>query len=245
MAHARQLIAQSEKIAFFTGAGISTPSGIPDFRSPQSGLWSQEDPLKVVSLSSFRRDPLRFYRWLAPLLRSSLAAKPNPAHISLANFEASGKVLGVITQNIDRLHQRAGSSRVIELHGSLESSTCQRCRRVRKTSDFLNLVGDVPQTPRCEGCGGVFKPDITFFEEALPQQAWAEAESIVEQVDLLVVCGSSLEVYPAASLPERAVRRGVRLVLINRDPTHLDPSASVVLHDDLAEVLPALLGESA
>ncbi len=219
------------------------PSGIPDFRSPDVGLWSRDDPMEIASLSGFRRNPQRFYRWLFPLLQSSLNAIPNPAHISIAHFEKTGKSLGVVTQNIDGLHQRAGSQTVVELHGSLESSTCQSCRRKITLQDLFTMLQKGQEVPKCPVCGGVIKPDITFFEEALPEKAWNKAQHMIDETDLVVVCGSSLEVYPAAALPERAASKGARLIVINRDATPMDEDAAVVIHADLAGVLPELLEE--
>ena len=224
----------------FTGAGISTPSGIPDFRSHGSGLWTSSDPMKVASLSSFRRTPQVFFDWLRPLAQRIDQSSPNPAHQALAQLEAAGRIKAVITQNIDGLHQRAGSREVLEVHGSMDTLTCPTCRRVYPLSQFRQAFLEQGELPRCQPCRQILKPDIVLFEEMLPAHTWLAAEKHCEQADVVLVAGSSLTVMPAAGLPLTAVERGAALILVNPTPTYLDEQAAVILNQDVAEVLPAI-----
>ncbi len=224
----------------FTGAGISTPSGIPDFRSP-SGLWQQVDPMEVASIWGFRRDPARFYAWLRPLARDLLRARPNPAHQALARLEAAGRLHAVITQNIDGLHQKAGSRQVIEVHGGLEAMVCLDCGWRGDAAAFLTddfLHGQA--LPRCPRCHAVLKPDVTLFGEPLPADAWRAAQAAIERADVVLVAGSSLEVAPAGDLPWQAHRNGAAVIIVNLTPTRLDPLAAAVLRGDVAHLLPRL-----
>jgi NAD-dependent deacetylase len=232
------LLRGSRRVVVLTGAGVSTPSGIPDFRSPGSGLWERDDPSVVASLSSFRREPRYFFDWIRPLARKARDAQPNPAHIALAELEARGRLLALVTQNIDSLHQAAGSRRVLELHGSLATAHCTRCGKAHDGLAAMSV--DDPPVPRCD-CGGVLKPDIVFFEEALPEDVLGEARNSCAACDLVLVAGSSLEVTPAAWLPLVALGAGAQLMIVNRDPTPLDSDAAVVLRGDVAQVLPLLV----
>ncbi len=237
---AAELIKASKKALVFTGAGISTPSGIPDFRSPQSGLWERYDPFEVASLTAFRRHPEKFYGWISPLVKTSKVARPNQAHFCLAKLEAAGFFQGVVTQNIDGLHQKAGSKCVIELHGSAQTATCQACGRQYQDNWLSEVKLEKGEYPHCEACGGVLKPDVVLFEETLPVEAWLTAQMLCDQTDLMLVVGSSLEVYPANSLPESAMRRGATLVINTITETHLDNYADVVIHADLIEAIPTI-----
>jgi len=237
---AAQLLRSSKLAVSFTGAGISTPSGIPDFRSPGSGLWNTYDPFEVASLTAFRRHPQNFFNWIKPLVKTARQAQPNLAHTCLARMEKAGFLRAVITQNIDGLHQKAGSSHVIELHGSAQSATCPLCFR-KFGADWLPdsfLLND--RLPRCENCGAVIKPDVVLFEELLPVDAWLEAERLCESADVILVIGSSLEVYPANSLPRTGLQRGARLIIVTRSRTPLDQYADFVFNQDLIEVVPHL-----
>lgn len=237
------LLRQARHAVAFTGAGISTPSGIPDFRSTGTGLWEKHNPMEVASLSVFRTHPERFYNWLRPLLQGIWSAQPNPAHRALAHLEAAGLLKALITQNIDDLHQRAGSRQVLEVHGSLRTMTCPRCGKEHPARQFqaaLSGEDGSDRLPRCPGCSAVMKPDITLFEEMLPVTTWQAAERHCQQADLMLVAGSSLEVWPANSLPQLAVESGAALVIINFSATPLDRYAEVLLRGDVAEILPAL-----
>jgi NAD-dependent deacetylase len=237
---AADLIRQASKAVAFTGAGISTHSGIPDFRSPESGLWNKYDPFEVASLTAFRYHPEKFYGWIKPLFKNAQSTQPNQAHISLAALEKSGHLQAVITQNIDGLHQKAGSSNVVELHGSTQSATCLDCGQ-HYGADWLpeDILGN-DDMPRCKACGGVLKPDVTLFEELLPREAWQKAEMLCNQADLILVIGSSLEVYPANSLPEKGIRNGAKLIINTLSATHLDSFADVVIQADLIDTIPPI-----
>lgn len=237
---AAHLFRNARLIVALTGAGFSTPSGIPDFRSKGTGLWEREDPMQVASLTAFREHPDRFYAWLHGLSTSIWKAEPNPAHHALSSLERSGVVKAVITQNIDGLHQQAGSMNVYELHGSMRTMTCTRCHAPYSTEAFFKPFVEDGILPRCPTCQGLLKPNIVLFEEMLPVETWNKAEAYCKTCDLILVSGSSLEVIPASQLPLQAVEHGARLIINNRTPTYLDPYADVILRDDLAQVIPAL-----
>lgn len=238
--HAAALLRQSQAAVAFTGAGLSTPSGIADFRSPGSGLWENTDPLEVASLTAFRYHPEVFYAWVRPLARAIRDAQPNPAHKALAALEAAGRLKAVITQNIDDLHQRAGSVRVLELHGALREATCGHCHRVWPGGPILAQFIQDGNVPRCQACGGVLKPNVILMGEQLPETAYQAARRAARQCDVMLVAGSSLEVMPSAGLPLEAVTHGARLILVNLEPTYVDHQAEVVIHADVAEALPQI-----
>ena len=236
---AAALIAGSEYAVALTGAGISTPSGIPDFRSPGSGLWEKANPMLVASFLAFRLRPHAFYEWARPLAEQLLKAEPNPAHRALAELEEIGLLKAVITQNIDGLHQRAGSRRVLELHGHMREATCLKCHKVVPTQGMIEKFLETGEIPRCQ-CGGVLKPNVVLFGERLPRRALLEAWGEAERCDLMLVVGSSLEVAPASEIPLVALRYGARLIIVNYQTTHLDHLADVVIHQDVAQVLPQI-----
>jgi len=230
------LVRQSQSIAVLTGAGISTESGIPDFRSA-NGLYARPERANVFEIAEFDHHPEYFYdfaREFYPLLRRS---QPNAAHCVLASWEKAGRQVQIATQNIADLHQRAGSTRVYPVHGTLLTSTCRQCGRGCATRALEPRLATEPVI-RCE-CGGVFKPDITFFGELLPTAAWDAAAAAMAAADLVLVLGTSLVVYPAAALPDQRAPTA-HLVIVNRDPTHLDAAADIVIHDRLAHVLAAV-----
>jgi NAD-dependent deacetylase len=237
---AGSLLKSARHAIVLTGAGISTPSGIPDFRSQDSGLWNKANPMEVASLSAFRRRPESFFAWLRPLAAQIIKADPNPAHFALAALEKAGLLKAVITQNIDGLHQAAGSQAVLELHGSTRSLTCLICRKSYLIGRFLEEFVVQGQLPYCPDCGKLLKPDIVLFEEMLPASVWQRAEAHCRQADLVLVVGSSLEVSPADGLPWTAFQHGAQLIILNYTPTYLDSHASVVLHADAAKILPLM-----
>ncbi len=237
---AAEILSSARHAVVFTGAGISTPSGIPDFRSQKTGLWERFDPMEVASISAFRLQPERFYGWLRPLLADIWKAEPNPAHLALAQLEAAGILKAIITQNIDALHQRAGSKTVLEVHGSLETMTCPRCAQTLPSIQFQPHLQSAEAMPRCPACQRVLKPDITLFGEMLPAKTWMQAEEHCRRADAILVVGSSLEVFPAAALPEIAVENGAALIINNLSPTHLDPSADVLIPRNVAEAIPQI-----
>ncbi|MGD2040974.1 MAG: NAD-dependent deacylase [Anaerolineae bacterium] len=236
---AAELIAQARYVVAFTGAGHSTASGIPDFRSPGSGLWERHNPMLVASIWGFRLNPKTFYNWIRPMARTMLEAAPNPGHIALAQMEQKGYIKSVITQNIDNLHQKAGSRHVLELHGHLRAATCIRCYQEFPVNAQLEQDILDGRIPRCD-CGGVLKPNVILFGEQLPIRVLNQAMDEARRCDLMLVAGSSLEVTPAADIPVLAVDRGAKAIIINLQPTGFDPHADVVLHTDLTDALPRI-----
>lgn len=226
-----------------TGAGISTPSGIPDFRSANHGLWTRYDPMEVASLSAFRYHPEKFFTWLRPLAQQMFQASPNPAHLALARLESAGYLDLVITQNIDGLHQKAGSTRVVEIHGSFQTLTCIGCFQRYQAADFLEAYLEHGIIPRCKKCQQVLKPDVILFEEQLPVSAWQTAQKAARSCRYMLVAGSSLEVTPAANLPFEAVEHSARLILVNQTETYIDQRADVLISGDVAVILPRLADE--
>ena len=234
---AAELIRQSRHMVAFTGAGHSTASGIPDFRSPESGLWEKHNPMLVASIWAFRLNPRSFYDWIRPMLENLLTARPNAAHIALAQLEEMGYLKAVITQNIDNLQQRAGSRRVLELHGHMREATCIRCYKVVPVDAEMETLVLNGKIPHCE-CGGVLKPNVILFGEQLPVRVLNQAMVEARRCDLMLVAGSSLEVEPAAQIPSLAVECGARAIIVNLTPTEFDSRADVVIHDDVAKILP-------
>jgi NAD-dependent deacetylase len=232
-----ELLRRSAYTIALTGAGISTPSGIPDFRSPVNGLWSSANPLEVASIWAFAAQPATFYEWFRPLLTKFLTAQPNPAHHILAEMETSGRLSAVITQNIDSLHQAAGSRRVVELHGHTRTVTCLSCGGQTPADGLWSEIMAGAEPPRCAECQGLLKPDVILFGEPLPYEAVQAAQQEALRCDLMLVIGTSLEVMPAADLPLLARRRGARTILINLTPTELDHQFDLVLRADVIQTL--------
>lgn len=237
---AAELFSKAKRAVILTGAGISTPSGIPDFRSEGTGLWSRDEPMEVASLNTFRTHPEKFYAWFRPLANQIFDAKPNRAHLALAELEQAGRIHVIATQNIDMLHQKAGSKNVIELHGTAATLSCTQCFQQVESLPYLKPFVERGEIPRCPNCGAVLKPDVILFGEQLPQKAWFKAQRASRECDLMVVAGSSLEVLPVAGLPMQALDRGAHLIIINNTLTYLDVRADVVMHGDVAEIIPAI-----
>ncbi len=238
--YAAELFRKARYAVVLTGAGISTPSGIPDFRSEGTGLWSRDEPLEVASLSTFRTDPERFFAWFRPLASQIFNAAPNPAHQALAELENAGRLQSIITQNIDALHHKAGSKKVIEMHGTLRTLSCAQCFQKAEAKDYLKAFVEQGELPRCPVCNGLLKPDVILFGEQLPQRAWYDAQRESRCCDLMLVAGSSLEVLPVAGLPMQAIDRGAHLVILNNAETYLNVRADVVIQEDVATILPAI-----
>ena len=241
---AAHLLRHARRPVALTGAGISTPSGIPDFRSAGAGLWERYDPMSVASLTRFRYDPEAFFAFLRPLAANILSAVPNAAHRALADLERAGRLVGVITQNIDQLHQRAGSQRVVEVHGNVRRATCIACYLEVEALPYLTAFVARGDVPRCPSCGGVLKPNVILFGEELPRLAFEQARAWCQGADVVLVVGSSLEVTPASTLPQLALEAGARLIIVNRQPTYLDERAEAVLRQDLVDVVPQLVAEA-
>ena len=237
---AAELLRQAKSIVVLTGAGISSPSGIPDFRSEGSGLWSRAEPMEVASLTTFRISPERFFNWFRPLAGQIFNARPNAAHKALAELENAGYKITVVTQNIDGLHQKAGSVQVVEMHGSLRTLSCTQCFKQVRSDPFLQSYIGEGKIPQCLSCNGILKPDVILFGEQLPQSAWLEAQRATRQCDLMLVAGSSLEVLPVAGLPMQALDRGAHLIVINNTSTYVNVRADVVLMDDVANIIPEI-----
>ena len=238
--YAAELFKKAKYAIVLTGAGISTPSGIPDFRSEGTGLWSRDEPMEAASLNTFRIAPERFFAWFRPLAGQILKAEPNPAHIALAKMEQAGLIQSVITQNIDALHHKAGSKNVIEMHGTLRTLSCTQCFQQAEVQHYIKAFVEQGELPRCAACNGLMKPDVILFGEQLPQRAWFEAQRESRQCDLMMVAGSSLEVLPVAGLPMQAIDRGAHLVILSNAETYLNVRADVVIQEDLADIIPAI-----
>jgi NAD-dependent deacetylase len=234
-----ELIRESSSTAVLTGAGISVPSGIPDFRSPGTGLWEKVDPMQVAHIDAFHRDTARFWRFYRPRFHELGSKAPNGAHAALAELESRGLLDAVITQNIDRLHQKAGSRSVIEVHGSIQTSSCTTCG-ASYALDAVEALFDDDGIATC-GCMGKVKPDVVLFGEFLPEEPMDEAQRLCESCDLLICVGSSLEVYPVAGLPSVALNRGARLAIVTQGPTPYDRDAAVKLEGDVVDELGAVL----
>ena len=241
------LIRKSRYTIALTGAGFSTPSGIPDFRSPESGLWNNADAMRVASLSGFTYDPLGFYTWIRPFAELIRNAKPNPAHLAMASLEKQGILHAVITQNIDMLHTEAGSKEVYEVHGHMRQMTCINCFKEYDSAPILkeHFESEKIEVPRCPACGGALKPDVILFGEQLPMQVFIKAQQAVRKADLMLVAGSSLEVHPVADFPGQVRRQGGQVIIVNKERTVQDDIASVVIRGDVAEILPAIVDKLA
>ncbi len=235
-----QLLRRARYVTALTGAGLSTRSGIPDFRSPDSGLWGRYDPAEVASIYGFKHDPQRFYQWIRPLARTILAAQPNAAHLALARLEALGTLKSIVTQNIDMLHTRAGSKTVYEVHGHLREVTCIHCFAVYPAEPYIVGFLEAETLPSCPKCGHALKPNVILFGEQLPAQAITAARREARQCDVMLIAGSSLEVFPAADLPILAKRAGAALIVVNLSGTPVDALAEVVMHEDVVDILPPL-----
>lgn len=237
-----QLIQEADYCVALTGAGISTPSGIPDFRSPGSGVWTKYSPMEVASLSAFRYNPLRFYDWIRPFVKTLVLAEPNPAHLALARLEQSNHLKSVVTQNIDALHQKAGSNKVIEVHGTYQTLTCLGCyEQVNASEEFIENFIEKEENPHCQQCGNLLKPDMILYEEQLPAQVWNSAREEVLSCDLMLVLGSSLTVTPVCDLPLVALGRGAKLIILNRTDTHINHLADLSLQGEVEEILPQIV----
>lgn len=235
----KELIKQSDNIVFFGGAGVSTESGIPDFRS-ETGIYNtikryKRSPEEILSHSFFVAHPDIFYDFYKSTMLY-LDAKPNAAHLALAKLEEMGKLKAVVTQNIDGLHQLAGSKRVYEVHGTVHRNYCMRCHEFYDTEYILKADG----IPRCEKCGGIIKPDVVLYEEGLDDTVLRRSIEHISKADLLIVGGTSLAVYPAAGLID--YYRGKKLVLINRSATPRDSQADLIINDSIGQVLGAVAG---
>lgn len=238
-----RLIERAGSVVALTGAGISVPSGIPDFRSPGTGLWANVNPMEVAHIDAFRRDPVRFWSFYGQRFQTLEDKQPNGAHRALVELERAGLLEAVITQNIDRLHARAGTQNVVEVHGTIAHSSCLVCGLRYELGDVrARLEGDPKGVPRCD-CGEPLKPDVVLFGELLPVAAFARAEDLAAGAGLMLCIGSSLEVYPVAGLPETTLLAGGRIAILTQGPTPLDRHAAVRMGGDVVDELDAVLTE--
>ncbi len=230
---AARLVQGANKTIALTGAGVSTESGIPDFRS-KGGLWSRFDPMEYGTFGAFQRDPVKVWRMVAELL-AIVEARPNKGHMAMAALEEAGLLAGIITQNIDSLHQKAGSRNVVEFHGTLASFTCLPCQ----AGYPLSLIKGQALPPLCPRCRAVLKPDVVFFDEEIPAAALMRSRDLVHQADLLIVAGTSCAVEPAATFPETVLAQGGKLIEINKEPV-LTGKAEVVLKGGFVQMMTEL-----
>ncbi len=241
-----ELIREAGSVVALTGAGISVPSGIPDFRSPGTGLWERVDPMEVAHIDAFRSDPVRFWSFYGQRFATLGAKRPNAAHEALAALERAGRLDAVITQNVDMLHRRAGTSELIEVHGSIASCSCLSCPGhvpVEETRERIALAPD--GVPRCASCAEPLKPDVVLFGELLDPRTLEQARQLCEGAEVLICIGSSLEVHPVAGLPLLTEAAGGAVAILTQGPTPLDSLAAVRLSGDVVEELEALRAELA
>jgi NAD-dependent deacetylase len=236
-----ELLRSAERAVALTGAGISVPSGIPDFRSPGTGLWEDVDPMEVAHIEVFRRDPGRFWRFYGDRFTSLSGKRPNRAHAILAELERRGRLQAVVTQNIDGLHRAAGTEDLIEVHGTIGTSSCLACGdSVGLDEVRARLAAATDRVPRCD-CGAPLKPDVVLFGELLPEPALARASALAAEADLLLCVGSSLEVFPIAQLPQITLAAGGAVALVTIGPTPYDDEAAVKLTGDVVVELEGVL----
>lgn len=236
-----RLIRPNQPCVVLTGAGVSTESGIPDFRSP-TGIWAEFDPAEYASLPAFRADPVKVWRFYKPRIAMLTEAEPNAAHLALAALERAGLVKAVVTQNVDLLHERGGSRNLVEVHGSIRTATCPSCGCTYPRDEVVRQL-EFAEAPACKACGAILKPDVVFFGELLPVSAIEQALDLARNARLMLVVGSSLEVHPVAGLPEETLAAGGRLAIVNKGPTPYDGRADLKLEGNAGEILDAVAAE--
>lgn len=242
IARLAELVRGARSVVALTGAGISVPSGIPDFRTPRTGLWEKVDPMQVAHIDAFRSDPVRFWSFYGERFATLGSKRPNGAHHALAALEQRGLLDGVITQNIDMLHRKAGTRELIEVHGSIAGCSCPDCgERVPLQLLRERVAADRDGVPRCERCAGPIKPDVVLFGELLPAPALQRARELCEGAELLLCIGSSLEVHPVAALPLLTRDAGGAVAIVTQSATPLDELADVRLSGDVVDELQSLL----
>jgi NAD-dependent deacetylase len=236
-----ELLGSAGRAVALTGAGISVPSGIPDFRSPGTGLWADVDPMEVAHIEVFRRDPERFWHFYGDRFAMLRDKRPNGAHAALVELERRGAIEAVVTQNIDGLHRAAGTQDLIEVHGTIGTSSCLACGAGFSLDVVRERLGAAPdRVPRCD-CGAPLKPDVVLFGELLPEAALARASALAAEADVLLCVGSSLEVFPVAQLPEITLAAGGSVALVTKGPTPYDSRAAVKLEGDVVAELSAVV----
>ncbi|HUA12108.1 MAG TPA: Sir2 family NAD-dependent protein deacetylase [Solirubrobacteraceae bacterium] len=236
-----ELVRDAGAVVALTGAGISVPSGIPDFRTPVTGLWANVDPMQVAHIDVFREQPQVFWRFYGERFATLGDRQPNGAHLALVAMERAGLLDGVITQNVDMLHTRAGSTAPVEVHGSIAGCRCPRCGAAVDLQSARALLAESPDSvPRCPGCGDVLKPEVVLFGEALPRAALERAVELSRGADLMLCIGSSLEVHPVAALPRLTLEAGGRVAIVTAGATPYDREAALRLEGDVEQEMLAL-----
>jgi NAD-dependent deacetylase len=235
-----ELILGSKKIVALTGAGMSTESGIADFRSPGTGLWEKVDPYEYASIDSYIAHPTKNLEFMIETGKAIFSARPNKGHKALTRLQKLGKLKGVLTQNIDRLHQKAKTNNIIEFHGNVMEAKCLSCGKVFPITTMVNQVLQ-GKSPFCEDCNGILKPNAIFFGELLESEVLAAADKMIVDCDLLIVLGSSLVVYPVAWYPQKALSLGAKLAIINIQETDIDSKAEMVIHEKIGDIFPKIV----
>jgi len=238
-----ELILESNNIVALTGAGMSTESGIADFRSPDTGLWEKVDPYEFASIHSYVANPSKNLEFMLETGKAIFRARPNKGHKALTKLQRLGKLKGVLTQNIDGLHLKAKTKKIIELHGTANESKCMTCGQVYQITFMVNQVLKGNFTPSCERCSGVLKPNVIFFGEPLESETLEAADNMIANCDLLLVLGSSLVVYPVAFYPQKVLSVGAKLAIINIQETDMDNLAEIVIHEKIGDVLPKIVSK--
>ncbi len=236
-----QLILDSKNIVALTGAGMSTESGIPDFRSPDTGLWNKVDPYDFADINSYGKGGADNFDFMLETGMTIFRAKANKGHKALTRLQRLGKLEGVLTQNIDGLHQRARTQNVVEFHGNVREAICMDCSKIYPITEMINQYVQYRKMPTCKECSGMLKPNAVFFGELLDSSDLAKADEMVANCDLLIVLGSSLLVIPVAFYPSKALMVGAKLCIINIQPTGEDGNAEVVIHEKIGDILPKVV----
>ncbi len=236
-----QIILESKSIVVLTGAGMSTESGIPDFRSPETGLWTKVDPEKFATIHSYVSNTGENLKFMLEMGMKIFKARPNKGHKALTKLQKLGKLVGVLTQNIDGLHQKARTTNIVELHGTVNEAKCLRCGRVFPITEMINQVLKGGYSPSCGICFGLLKPNAIFFGEPLESETLMAADKMIADCDLLIVLGSSLLVYPVAFYPHKALDVGAKICIINIQETDMDSHTEVVIHEKIGVTLPKIV----
>ncbi|MFX1325272.1 MAG: NAD-dependent deacetylase [Promethearchaeota archaeon] len=237
-----EIILDSQSIVALTGAGMSTESGIADFRSPGTGLWEKFDPYEYASINSYVANPVKNLEFMLESGKAIFSARPNKGHKALTRLQTLGKLKGVMTQNIDRLHHKAKTKNIVEFHGNVMEAKCLQCGKVFPITSMVNqaLQG---KTPSCVECNGMLKPNAIFFGEPLESSVLTAADQMIQDCDLMIVIGSSLVVYPVAWYPQKALSLGAKLAIVNIQETDMDSLAEVVIHKKIGEILPEIVSK--
>ncbi len=236
-----QLIIDSNNIVALTGAGMSTESGIVDFRSPGTGLWEKVDPYEFASINTYMANTSKNLEFMLEIGRTIFRARPNRGHKALTKLQKIGKLRGVLTQNIDRLHHKAHTKNIVEFHGNAYEAKCMSCGQIYEITTMVNQVIKGQSTPSCEKCSGLLKPNTIFFGEPLESETLQAADEMISKCNLLLILGSSLVVYPVAFYPQKILSKGAKLAIINIQETDMDSAAEVVIHEKIGDVLPKVI----